>query len=420
MSLVVMKFGGTSVANTERIRNVAARSLKVAKEGHRVVVIVSAMSGETNRLLGLAHEFGEIPDPREMDALAATDEQVTAALTALAIQHLGGKARSMLGHQVRVRTDSAYTKARIRTIDATKIDQTLAEGAVCVIAGFQGVDDEGNITTLGRGGSDTSAVAIAAAIEADVCEIYTDVDGVYTTDPNICPLARKIKHISYEEMLELASLGAKVLQIRSVEIAMKYGVPVHVRSSFTDAEGTIVTSEEKFSESDMEQMSVAGVAYDKNEAKVTLRAVEDQPGVVAKIFGALSAQHISVDMIIQNVATGSGLTDVTFTVGKADLARAKAVMSEIGPKVGMKEILVDDSVVKVSIVGMGMRSHAGIAAKMFELLAAEGINIQAISTSEIKVSCLMAAKYTELAVRALHTGFGLDRKDVKDETPGTP
>ncbi|MGZ3449569.1 MAG: aspartate kinase [Polyangiales bacterium] len=420
MSLVVMKFGGTSVANTERIRNVAARSLKVAKEGHRVVVIVSAMSGETNRLLGLAHEFGEIPDPREMDALAATGEQVTAALTALAIQHLGGKARSMLGHQVRVRTDSAYTKARIRTIDATKIDQTLAEGAVCVIAGFQGVDDEGNITTLGRGGSDTSAVAIAAAIEADVCEIYTDVDGVYTTDPNICPLARKIKHISYEEMLELASLGAKVLQIRSVEIAMKYGVPVHVRSSFTDAEGTIVTSEEKFSESDMEQMSVAGVAYDKNEAKVTLRAVEDQPGVVAKIFGALSAQHISVDMIIQNVATGSGLTDVTFTVGKADLARAKAVMSEIGPKVGMKEILVDDSVVKVSIVGMGMRSHAGIAAKMFELLAAEGINIQAISTSEIKVSCLMAAKYTELAVRALHTGFGLDRKDVKDETPGTP
>ncbi|MGZ5967005.1 MAG: aspartate kinase [Polyangiales bacterium] len=420
MSLVVMKFGGTSVANTERIRNVAARSLKVAKEGHRVVVIVSAMSGETNRLLGLAHEFGEIPDPREMDALAATGEQVTAALTALAIQHLGGKARSMLGHQVRVRTDSAYTKARIRTIDATKIDQTLAEGAVCVIAGFQGVDDEGNITTLGRGGSDTSAVAIAAAIEADVCEIYTDVDGIYTTDPNICPLARKIKHISYEEMLELASLGAKVLQIRSVEIAMKYGVPVHVRSSFTDAEGTIVTSEEKFSESDMEQMSVAGVAYDKNEAKVTLRAVEDQPGVVAKIFGALSAQHISVDMIIQNVATGSGLTDVTFTVGKADLACAKAVMSEIGPKVGMKEILVDDSVVKVSIVGMGMRSHAGIAAKMFELLAAEGINIQAISTSEIKVSCLMAAKYTELAVRALHTGFGLDRKDVKDETPGTP
>jgi aspartate kinase len=409
MSLVVMKFGGTSVANVERIRNVARRALSTHAQGHEVVVIVSAMAGETNRLLGLAHEFGEIPEPREMDALAATGEQVTAALTALAIQQLGGKARSLLGHQVRILTDDAFTKARIRAVEGTKIAETVKTGTIAVVAGFQGVDGAGNITTLGRGGSDTSAVAIAAGIGADVCEIYTDVDGVYTTDPNICPAARKIKAISYEEMLELASLGAKVLQIRSVEIAMKYGVPVHVRSSFSDVEGTIVTSEEKFSQSDMEQMTVTGVAYDKNEAKLTLRDVEDQPGIVARIFGALSEKHVSVDMIIQNVSTGAApRTDVTFTVTKADLPRAKTVIAEIGPKVGMKDLLVDDQVVKVSIVGLGMRSHAGIAAKMFELLAAEGINIQAISTSEIKISCLIAAKYTELAVRALHTGFGLD------------
>jgi len=416
MSLVVMKFGGTSVANIDRIRNVARRCARVREQGHDVVVIVSAMSGETNRLLGLAHEAGgEMPDPREMDAVAATGEQVTAALTALALQQLGKPARSLLGHQVRVLTDNAFTKARIRTIDGTKIGEVCKKGEIAVVAGFQGADEHGNITTLGRGGSDTSAVAIAAAINADVCEIYTDVDGVYTTDPNVCPLAQKIKHISYEEMLELASLGAKVLQIRSVEIAMKYGVPVHVRSSFSDAEGTIVTSEDRFSPSEMERMTVAGVAYDKNEAKLTLRGVEDQPGVVAKIFGALADKHISVDMIIQNVSTHGPETDVTFTVTKADLARAKAVIGEIGAAVGMKELLVDDQVVKISIVGLGMRSHAGIAAKMFDLLAKEGINIQAISTSEIKVSCLMAAKYTELAVRALHTGFGLDRKEVKEE-----
>lgn len=420
MSLVVMKFGGTSVANVERIRNVARRSLAVQQQGHDVVVIVSAMAGETNRLLGLAHEFGEIPDPREMDALAATGEQVTAALTALAIHQLGGKARSLLGHQVRIRTDAAFTKARIRTVEGSKIRETVKTGAIAVVAGFQGCDDAGNITTLGRGGSDTSAVAIAAGINADVCEIYTDVDGVYTTDPNVCPAARKIKAISYEEMLELASLGAKVLQIRSVEIAMKYGVPIHVRSSFSDAEGTIVTSEDKFSQDQMEQMTVTGVAYDKNEAKLTLRDVEDQPGVVGRIFSQLAEANISVDMIIQNVATGgASRTDVTFTVTKADLARAKTVIGEIGPKVGMKELLVDDQVVKVSIVGLGMRSHAGIAAKMFQLLAGEGINIQAISTSEIKVSCLIASKYTELAVRALHSGFGLDRVSAspKPETP---
>jgi aspartate kinase len=415
MSLVVMKFGGTSVANVDRIRNVAKRCLETAQKGHDVVVIVSAMSGETNRLLGLAHQFGEIPAAREMDALAATGEQVTAALTALAIHQQGGRAVSLLGHQVRVLTDSAFTKARIKTIDDTAIRLVLKEGSIAVVAGFQGVDDKGNITTLGRGGSDTSAVAIAAAIGADVCEIFTDVDGVYTTDPNICPAARKIHKISYEEMLELASLGAKVLQIRSVEIAMKYGVPVHVRSSFDHSEGTIVTSEAGMN--DLEQLTVAGVAYDKNEAKLTMRGVEDQPGVVAKIFGALADANIGVDMIIQNIGAtaegaASGVTDVTFTVGKADLAQAKAVITQIGNTVAMKELRVDDDVVKVSIVGMGMRSHAGIAAKMFQLLAKEGINIQAISTSEIKVSCLIAAKYTELAVRALHTGFGLDRTDV--------
>ena len=407
-----MKFGGTSVANVDRIRNVAKRSLETTKLGHDVVVIVSAMAGETNRLLGLAHQFGELPDAREMDALAATGEQVTSALTALAIHQLGGKAVSLLGHQVRVLTDSAYTKARIKTIDDTAIRTVLKQGAIAVIAGFQGVDDKGNITTLGRGGSDTSAVAIAASIDADVCEIFTDVDGVYTTDPNVAPAARKIAKISYEEMLELASLGAKVLQIRSVEIAMKYGVRVHVRSSFDHSEGTIVTSEAGMN--DLEQLTVAGVAYDKNEAKLTMRGVVDQPGVVAKIFGALADANISVDMIIQNVGAtaegaAGGTTDVTFTVGKADLARAKAVISQKGAEVGMKELRVDDDVVKVSIVGMGMRSHAGIAAKMFQILATEGINIQAISTSEIKVSCLIAAKYTELAVRALHTGFGLDK-----------
>ncbi|GAC1351922.1 MAG: aspartate kinase [Polyangiales bacterium] len=409
-----MKFGGTSVGSIERIRSVANRCLAAQALGHRVVAIVSAMSGETNRLLGMAHQLGELPDAREMDALAATGEQVSAALTALAIHQAGGKARSMLGYQVGVLTDSAFSKARIRTIDGTKIDEVVRGGAIAVIAGFQGVDHRGNITTLGRGGSDTSAVAIAAAINADVCEIYTDVDGVYTTDPRICPLARKIKKISYEEMLELASLGAKVLQIRSVEIAMKYGVPVHVRSSFSDAEGTLVTSDDAFTSNDMETMSVAGVAYDMNEAKITLRGVVDQPGVVAKIFGALAQRNVSVDMIIQNIGTGSSgdrTTDVTFTVTKSDLVRAKAVISEISPVVSIHEVAVDDAIVKVSIVGLGMRSHAGIAAKMFELLAAEGINIEAISTSEIKISCIVASKYTELAVRALHTGFGLDREE---------
>jgi aspartate kinase len=412
VALIVQKFGGTSVGSLERIRNVAARALATQAEGHDVVVIVSAMSGETNRLLKLASELSPVPDSRELDALAATGEQVSAALTALAIQAQGGKARSFLGHQLRVLTDSAFTKARIRAIDAGRLMDTLRQQSIAVVAGFQGVDDDGNITTLGRGGSDTSAVAVAAAIGADACEIFTDVDGVYTTDPNVCPTARKIDRISYEEMLELASLGAKVLQIRSVEIAMKYGVPVHVRSSFSDAAGTWVVPEE----GPLESVVVTGVAYDKGEARVLLVGVDDKPGVVAEIFGELAEQNVSVDMIIQSAPSDTSdapaagkptKTDVTFTLAKTDLARSKGVIEAVAARVHARAVRYDEDIAKVSIVGLGMRSHAGVAAKMFRILSAEGINIQAISTSEIKVSCLVGAKYTELAVRALHDGFGL-------------
>jgi aspartate kinase len=404
VALVVQKFGGTSVGSIDRIRNVARRALATQRAGNRVVVIVSAMSGETNRLLGLAHDVAKVPDAREMDAIAATGEQVSAALTAMAVQAEGGKARSLLGHQVKIFTDDAFTKARIKTIEGTKIFETLDRGEIAVVAGFQGVDDHGNITTLGRGGSDTSAVAVAAAIQADECEIYTDVDGVYTTDPNICPSARKIDRISYEEMLELASLGAKVLQIRSVEIAMKYGVKVHVRTSFNDTPGTIVTKEDE----SLEGVVVSGIAYDKGEARVHVVGVNDKPGVAAELFERIAEKNISVDMIVQNVTTASDPhQSITFTLAKTDLARAKPWIEEIAKGLGAREVRYDEDVVKVSIVGLGMRSHAGIAARMFRILADHGINIQAISTSEIKVSCLFAAKYTELAVRALHDGFGL-------------
>ncbi len=407
MALVVQKFGGTSVGSIERIRAAARRSLAAQRDGNRVVVIVSAMSGETNRLLRLAHEIEVVPDPREMDVIAATGEQVSAALFSLAIKAEGGQARSLLGHQVKILTDGAFTKARIKAIDGSKIFETVDRGEIAVVAGFQGVDERGDITTLGRGGSDTTAVAVAAAIGAGACEIFTDVDGVYTTDPNVCPSARKIARISYEEMLELASLGAKVLQIRSVEIAMKYGVPVHVRSSFSEAPGTWVTGEEK----SLEEVVVAGVAYDKNEARVHLVGLEDRPGVVAEFFGTLARQNISVDMIIQTASSGDGSrADVTFTLATTDLARARPLIEETARRVGTREVRYDEDVVKVSIVGLGMRSHAGVAARMFELLAKEGINIQCISTSEIKVSCLVAARYTELAVRALHDGFGLARE----------
>jgi aspartate kinase len=404
VALVVQKFGGTSVGSIDRIRNVARRALAAQRAGNRVVLIVSAMSGETNRLLGLAHDVAKVPDAREMDAIAATGEQVSAALTAMAIQAEGGKARSLLGHQVKILTDDAFTKARIKTIEGSKIFETVDRGEIAVVAGFQGVDSEGNITTLGRGGSDTSAVAVAAAISADVCEIYTDVDGVYTTDPNVCPSARKIDVISYEEMLELASLGAKVLQIRSVEIAMKYGVKVHVRSSFNETPGTIVTREDAA----LEGVVVSGVAYDKGEARVHVVGVADKPGVAAELFERIAEKNISVDMIVQNVTTAADpQASITFTLAKTDLARAKPWIEEIAKGIGAREVRYDEDVVKVSIVGLGMRSHAGIAAKMFRIMADHSINIQAIATSEIKVSCLIAAKYTELAVRALHDGFGL-------------
>ena len=405
MALIVQKFGGTSVGSVDRIKNVAARALATQAAGNDVVVIVSAMSGETNRLLKLAADVTSMPDGREVDALAATGEQVTAALTAMAIQAAGGKARSFLGHQLKVLTDSAFTKARIKAIDAQRLTETLREGAIAVVAGFQGVDEEGSITTLGRGGSDTSAVAVAAAIGAHACEIYTDVDGVYTTDPNICKTARKIDRITYEEMLELASLGAKVLQIRSVEVAMKYGVPVHVRSSFSDAPGTWVVGED----SALECVTVTGVAYDKGEARVMLVGVDDEPGVVARIFGVLAAENVSVDMIIQNAGTAPHKTDVTFTVAKTDLLKVKAEIGKIAEQVRAVDVRYDEDIAKVSIVGLGMRSHAGVAAKMFRILADERINIQAISTSEIKVSCLVATRYTELAVRALHDGFELGK-----------
>ena len=408
MALVVQKFGGTSVGNLDRMRNVSELALRCQREGNQVVLIVSAMSGETNRLLGLAHQISPTPDMRELDSLASTGEQVSAALVAMTIQQLGGRARSFLGHQVRISTDAAYTKARIQSIEGEKLLQAVQGGSIAVVAGFQGIDPDGSITTLGRGGSDTTAVAIAAAIKADVCEIYTDVDGVYTTDPNICPSARKIDRISYEEMLELASLGAKVLQIRSVEVAMKYGVPVHVRSSFSDRTGTMVVGEEGF-----ESVAVAGVAYDKGEAKVQLVRMKDKPGVVAKIFGMLAEHNVSVDMIIQSPSRGGkDTTDVTFTVAKSDLPRAKELIEKTAAEYGSEPVEYDPDIVKVSIVGLGMRSHAGVAAKMFGILASEGINIQAISTSEIKISCIIAAKYTELAVRALHEGFGLDKAPV--------
>ena len=405
--LVVQKYGGTSVGSVERIREVAKRCIATQQAGHDVVVIVSAMSGETNRLLKLAKEVNDEPPPeyeRELDVIAATGEQVSVGLVSLAIQKAGGAAQSFLGSQVRIITDSAFTRARIQSIDAQKIHDALGKGRIAVVAGFQGTDADGNITTLGRGGSDTSGVAIAAALKADVCEIYTDVDGVYTSDPNIVPNARKIDRISYEEMLELASLGAKVLQIRSVEFGMKYGVKIHVRSSFNQNEGTWVVPEEK----QMEAVLVSGVTADKNEAKVTLIGVPDKPGTAAKIFQPLSENSIVVDMIIQNISD-AGRTDLTFTVPRADLKRTVDLIKRALPEMAEQGIKTDDGIAKVSVVGVGMRSHAGVAQKTFEILAGEGINILMISTSEIKISVVVEAKYAELAVRVLHDGFGLGK-----------
>ena len=403
--LIVQKYGGTSVGSIERMKAVAARCLKTARDGHSVAVVVSAMSGETNRLLKLVGELYDDPNDREVDVIVSTGEQVSVGLVALAIRAAGGKARSFLGHQCKIMTDSSFSRARIVSIDSKPIKDAFAAGEIAVIAGFQGVDEKGNITTLGRGGSDTTGVAIAAALGADVCEIYTDVDGVYTTDPNVVPNARKIDRISYEEMLELASLGAKVLQIRSVELGMKYGVPIHVRTSFSDAPGTWVVPEEAA----MEKVVVSGVTVAKDEAKITCEDLPDTSGVAGKLFAPLADANISVDMIVQNQAY-DGTTDLTFTVPRGDRKRAVEILREKVPDLvgtGGEKVLFDDEICKVSVVGVGMRSHAGIAKKMFQLLANENINIQLISTSEIKISCVIARKYAELAVRALHDGFGL-------------
>ena len=404
MALIAQKYGGTSVGTVEKIRNVAKRVARTKAQGNDVVVVVSAMSGETNRLLGLAHQISGLPNERELDVVAATGEQVTIGLLAIALTEMGTKAKSFCGFQIPVLTDAAYVKARIRRIRGETITQALKEGYVAVVAGFQGIDDSGSITTLGRGGSDTSAVAVAAALKADVCEIYTDVDGVYTTDPNICSDARKLDKISFEEMLELASLGAKVLQIRSVEFGMKYGVRIHVRSSFNDNPGTIVTTEEEI----METAVVSGVAYSKNEAKVTVVKVPDRPGIAAKIFKPLSEANIVVDVIVQNVSV-TGFTDLTFTIGRTDFKKAMQITEKAAKDVGAEKIVGDDKIAKVSVVGMAMRSHSGVALKLFETLAAEGINILGISTSEIKVSVLIEEKYTELAVRVLHGAFELGK-----------
>jgi aspartate kinase len=403
MALIVQKYGGTSVGDTTRIQNVARRALAARKAGHRVVVVVSAMSGETNRLLKLVGEITPRPSEREQDVVISTGEQVTIGLLAIALEHLGGKARSFMGHQCRIVTDSTFSKARIKHIDSAALFEALDQGRIAVIAGFQGVDESGNVTTLGRGGSDTTAVAIAAALKADACEIYTDVDGVYTTDPNVCPQARKLDKISYEEMLELASLGAKVLQIRSVEIAMKYKVPLWVKSSFSDDPGTLVCEEDEA----MEDILVSGVALDRNEAKVSIRGVPDGPGVAAKIFGALDQRAISVDVIVQNPAV-KGKTDLTFTVARADLLKTQDVVKKVVKAIKATSVEVDAEIAKISIVGVGMRTHSGVAARMFKALSREGINIEAISTSEIRVSCLISPRYAELAVRTLHTEFGLD------------
>ena len=415
MARIVMKFGGTSLADLDRIRNVAARVAREVARGHEVAVVVSAMSGTTNQLVGWCQALSPLQDAREYDAVVATGEQVTTGLLAIALQQRGIDARSWQGWQIPIRTDDAHGRARIADIDGTELIACMRRGQVAVVSGFQGIGPDNRITTLGRGGSDTSAVALAAALHADRCDIYTDVDGIYTTDPRIVSKARKLDKIAYEEMLELASVGAKVLQTRSVELAMNERVRVRVLSSFADMDGpegdpfggdnagTLVVDEDEI----VEKQIVSGIAYSRDEAKITLRRIPDRPGIAAAIFGALAEHNVNVDMIVQNISA-DGLTDLTFTVGKADLPRAQATLAEAQPRIGHAEILADPSVAKISVVGTGMRSHAGVANTMFRALADKAINIQVISTSEIKVSVLIAADYTELAVRALHTAYGLD------------
>ena len=406
MSLIVQKYGGTSVGSPEKIKAVAARVLEYSRKGHEMVIVLSAMSGETDRLTALANSVQDQPDTREMDVLLSTGEQVTISLFAMAVKAAGFDAISFLGDQVKILTSSLHTKARIQSVDTNKIKDQLVQGKIVVIAGFQGVDENDNITTLGRGGSDTTAVALAAALKADQCEIFTDVEGVYTTDPNICTSARKIDRISYDEMLELASLGAKVLDIRSVGLAKRYKVPLHVRSSFVDTEGTWVVEEEKA----MESMLVSGVTYNKNEATITISRVPDKPGIASKIFMPISDAGLVVDMIIQNTRAGE-LTDMTFTVPRTEFKRTMELVTKIAADIGAENVSGVEDIAKVSIVGVGMRNHSGIASTMFHVLANEGINIMMISTSEIKVSCVIEEKYTELAVRALHDAFALERED---------
>ena len=408
MALIVQKYGGTSVGNVGKINNVARRVRSARQDGNDVIVVVSAMGEETDRLLDMARDITDQPDEREQDVLLSTGEQVSSSLLALALNSLGVNARSLLAYQVKIKTNSAFGKARILKIDSKRLLREVKDGKVLVIAGFQGIDENNNITTLGRGGSDTSAVAIAAALKADICEIYTDVEGVFTTDPNICPDARKLNRISYDEMLEMASLGAKVLQTRSVQFAKKYQVTIHVRSTFKESTGTIVTREDR----DMESVVVSGVTYDKDEAKITVIKVPDMPGIASKLFTPISEADIVVDMIIQNVSK-DGLTDLTFTVPRADFKKAMELVTVTAREINAQEVLADTNITKVSIVGMGMRSHSGVASKMFTVLANEGINIMMISTSEIKISCVIESKYTELAVRILHEAFGLgENKDT--------
>ncbi len=408
MGIVVQKYGGTSVGSIDKIRNVAERVARRHRAGDQIAVVLSAMAGETDRLLGLAGEITKRPSPRELDMLVSTGEQVSIALLALTLQEMGCPARSLIASQVGIRTDSAHTRARITGIDQQQLRRVLDNGEIAIVAGFQGLTENGDITTLGRGGSDTSAVALAAALQADVCEIYTDVDGVYTCDPNMCAHARRLEKISYEEMLELASLGAKVLQTRSVEFAKKYNVPILVKSSFVDTGGTYVTKEDD----SMEQEIVSGITYDKNEARISLLGVPDTPGIAAEIFDALASENINVDMIIQNSSTDGVHGDLSFTVTKTDYMKALEMIQSRKDALGAREVVGDQGIVKLSIVGVGMRSHAGVASKMFRALASEGINIMMISTSEIKVSCVIDEKYVELGVRVLHEAFELDKMGV--------
>jgi aspartate kinase len=415
MSLLVQKYGGTSVGSIERIEQVAEKVAGFRAQGHDMVVVLSAMSGETNRLIGLATQIQTTPDPRELDVLVSTGEQVTIALLCMALKKRGVDARSYTGGQVRIMTDSSFNKARILSIDEANMRADLDAGRVVVVAGFQGVDESGNITTLGRGGSDTTGVALAAALKADECQIYTDVDGVYTTDPRVVERARRLDKITFEEMLEMASQGSKVLQIRSVEFAGKYKVPLRVLHSFKEGPGTLITLDEE--DSTMEQPIVSGIAFNRDEAKVTVAGVPDIPGVASKILAPIGAANIEIDVIVQNVSADN-TTDLTFTVHKNDMQKAVAVLESVAKEIGAREVRSDDKVAKVSIVGVGMRSHAGVASQMFTALAADNINIQMITTSEIKISVIIDERYLELAVRSLHTAFGLDAEPTESRVRG--